>query len=199
MKQNLTLSFLLISYFFASCTAERFNYREKNHTAEDVSVHNLSTKPMMADLEISSHKSEARFTYDFADKMIDVNFVKNEAVMNLLEQEQADIIVEPVYSVTTEKRIVTVKVSGYAARYKNFIAADKMDTMQLKKIKMMASSNLPNYNYISASQASASNFKDSQILNQKKKSGVGAVLATIGLTLGIILLSAGIAAAASGR
>ena len=189
--QKKSIYLLIISSMFAitSCqVSSRLGYHEKQNSNTGVSVGSVLTKPVLADLEIALKKSSEKASFDFKEGPKDIDYVKNEAIMNLLESEQGDVLVEPSYSITIEQGYVTVKVTGYVAKYKNFTPIDKVDTSVLKKMKTFGSLYLNNTNVVSASTASSSLQKQLPINATKVKSKGGCIGAGLGGLLALAIL-----------
>lgn len=170
-KKSLYLILLCTIFAFTSCeVTSRLSYHEKQNNNSGVALSAVATKPVLADLEISSKKSTEKASFDFKEGPKDIEYVKNEAIMTLLEVEQGDVVVEPSYAVTIENGYVTVRVTGYVAKYKNFTPIDKVDTSVLKKMKTFNSLNLSSANVVSASTASSNLQKQLPINTSKVKS-----------------------------
>ena len=115
------ISLVASALLFNACDAVQiFSYKEKNNTTKDVAVGNLQTKPMHADLDIAAHKANSSYSMSFGDGTKNIALVKNEAVMKLLQNEQADVLLDPIYEIKIQNNDVVVNVSGYPAKYKNF-------------------------------------------------------------------------------
>jgi hypothetical protein len=181
-KKSINLLILIGMFAITSCqVSSRLGYHEKQNPSTGLSLGAIITKPMFADLEVSLKKSSEKASFDFKEGPKDIDYVKNEAIMALLETEQGDVIVEPSYSITIEQGYVTVKVSGYVARYKNFTPIDKIDTSVLKKMKTLGSLNLNNTNVVSASTASSGIQKQLPINATKVKSKGACIAAGAGV------------------
>ena len=134
MKKTFILFALLAScvLFFASCISVR-----KLETAKtrDVAVTGLVHLPTVATLDVSQTKVTELFTINAKKKLSDAD--KAFAVSKLLTKYNADVLVEPRYTIevtTAGKRSTfNVIVSGYPATYKNFrpLSLDDIDLLNV--------------------------------------------------------------------
>ena len=85
-------------------------------------------KPLVADLSVEPTKVNGSATGN--SKYL--QSIKNEAIMNALSTAgNADILVEPNFTISTRKKVAKVDVTGYPARYKNFRMLEDSDATWL--------------------------------------------------------------------
>ena len=75
-----------------------------------------------ADLTVKETKVTGMATGNCKEKSIEV--LKNEAIMNILLKNNADVLVEPIFIVEVIDKNQTITVTGYPATYENIKAIE---------------------------------------------------------------------------
>lgn len=97
----------------------------------DASIYSRST----ADLVVSQEKASLKYVPTKQERKQGLNRIKQNAVADMLEKNgNADVLVHPQYTVEIKKyllrsKILSVKVSGYPAFFKNVKPAEPQKTI----------------------------------------------------------------------
>lgn len=110
------LSVLLFAGMMASCSTVR-------HTADSVDVKNTVTTFTVADLKVSPKKATKTTSWSYNPfKRVSVSTIKDNTEAALVNENNADILLEPQYII--EKRGFmrggSVTVIGFPAKFENF-------------------------------------------------------------------------------
>lgn len=110
------LSVILLAGIMASCSSVR-------HTSDTVNVNNTVTSFTVADLKVTPYKVSKTTKWNYNPfKSVSVAIIKGNTEALLLDESQADVLLEPQYIV--EKRGFlrggSVTVIGYPAKFENF-------------------------------------------------------------------------------
>jgi hypothetical protein len=147
--------------------------------------------PLMADMSISTEKISGKATMGFTPGMPSpIEECKSTAVGNALVSGSADVLIEPFYIIETTDNTVTVEVTGFPAKYKNF----RKDEEKMKEL-----TNAPNtLNTVSVSsmesgdpiaKAKRDQSKNSAENNQRTRKVAGAIAAVLGLLTSLLLVA----------
>jgi hypothetical protein len=145
-KINLLFLVSVTAMLIQSCAvSETWRINEKSATRDlqgrgsDVSV---VVKPVMADLDVEKARKESTYIFDsdtlgYAKSKIAVNSgakesAKSFALFQYMKDNNCDYVLDPMYHISrsgnsnssTEK--ITVTISGYPAKYKNFYQPDTL-------------------------------------------------------------------------
>lgn len=119
-KMKKTLITLAVAAFaLTSCTTV-------TKTATELDVKTGAVAATKADLVVAPNRVSLELRPTKAERRGGKDNVKNHAVAKLLQQNgNADVLVAPEYEISTRrglfgKKITSVTVSGYPAKYKNF-------------------------------------------------------------------------------
>lgn len=118
MKKTL-IAACVAAFALTSCTTV-------TKTATELNVNTTATSATQADLVVSPNRVSLDLRPTKAERRGGLKNVKNHAVAKLLQQNgNADVLVAPEYEVSTRrglfgKKITSVSVSGYPAKYTNF-------------------------------------------------------------------------------
>jgi hypothetical protein len=143
----------------------------------------LLAKPIVVDIKVEKRKIEGSATIENAQyagrAMAEA---KNLAILDAVNRGDADLLVQPMFETQTSATTTTAKVTGYAAKYKEFRNITAADTTSFILRSKMEQSSLIAYatppTEVSVTQGG------------KKKSG-SAVLAVLGIALLVGLLASG--------
>jgi hypothetical protein len=97
--------------------------------------------PVIANLVVQPNKVQGitngigYYNKETKEMVFNYDAFKNLAVQNALEKTGADILLEPMFTIESIGRNITVKVTGYPATYSGFRNATK-DDYELLKAKM---------------------------------------------------------------
>ena len=130
--------------------------------------------PVVADLEVKKEQIRGESNSIVAGTTSETS-LRESALANALERAQADVLIEPVYTKTTQNSKITVTVKGWPANYKNF---RNMEESDIELIKMGEVKN---------TTTSMNKKNPNQNLNEKKPAKA---LGIVGLVGGIIVLIA---------
>lgn len=134
MKATRFLLVLGVTMLLTSCAMSTYEtrYRYDENTARYINTQMQPTYviPTVADLEISPNKIVESQTFDNTLKNFDIShefsptlvYWKSLTVSKAVQAHNADVIVAPIFDIKTSDNYatVTVTVSGYPAKYKNF-------------------------------------------------------------------------------
>lgn len=118
--------------FFASLTACAV-FTTRTTKIMKVANSGIIQNPVVVDLDVKETKVTG-----FAEgkAKLGMETIKQDALVNALEQNNADVLVEPVYKTQRKFRKITVNVSGYPANYKNFRPLKESDLTILENEKV---------------------------------------------------------------
>ena len=85
--------------------------------------------PTLADLDVKEQKVKV---YHVGKKGVLMTNLKALAVTDALNKSNADVLVEPRYTLVSTGSEISIKVSGYPATYRNFRAMEQKDTTIVK-------------------------------------------------------------------
>lgn len=92
--------------------------------------------PTLADLDVKEQKVKG---YHVGKKGVLMTNLKALAVTDALNKSNADVLVEPRYTLVSTGSEISIKVSGYPATYRNFRALEQKDTTIVKYSMMQYS------------------------------------------------------------
>jgi hypothetical protein len=81
--------------------------------------------PVVADLNVRAAK--VSYTITSKNKVASLNTLRENAIAGALQEQKADVLVEPSYTVERKRGTTTVTVTGWVADYKNFRNMDTTD------------------------------------------------------------------------
>lgn len=112
MKRIITV--LTIVVMLASCAT-----RSTTNTSKTLNIYGSGViqKPVIVDLDVKQTKVTASVKGKQGSK---IEVLKAEAVSVAVKNAQADVLVEPTYTIVSNRGTSTVTVSGFPATYKNF-------------------------------------------------------------------------------
>lgn len=104
----------LISITVASC-----GMKTTTNTAKTLRVYGSGViqKPVIVELDVKQTKVTATISRKLTTNM---DALKAEAVSLAVKNAGADVLVEPTYTIVSNRTTSTVTVTGFAATYKNF-------------------------------------------------------------------------------
>lgn len=177
---KILLLFPVILIYLSSCS------RQTSYTAKtmDIETRKVTHIPVVADLDIKEQKAKAVVTTNIKKGVL-TQTVKDEAVAKILQETNADILVEPNYKIETTATTITVTVTGYPATYKNFRNLTEADQKLLT--------------LTTTSQQSIKTEENNTVNSDKniKRKKIGKnILKGVGIYFGVAIIIALIAAAA---
>lgn len=179
--KQLLASFLAAVMFLSSCSTVR-----KSASSETVEIRktDIVTTPQVADLKIEERKIEGVAEVRIKDYTPNaVEACKALAVRNATTNGKCDLIAQPNYEIEQSAQFVKVKVTGFAAHYKNFRAMVPADTTSFVVYEKITNSNL---------------IENTSKTNQQstvKKGAAGKALLAV-LTISLLAILIGVAASA---
>lgn len=125
------LSVVLFAVMLASCSSVR-------HTSETVAVNNTVTTFTVADMDVSTTKVSKTTSWAFNPfKRVSMDEVKENTEAALVNENNADVLIEPQYIVKRRGflRGGSVTVIGFPAKYNNFHKMTPEEAEIVKSIK----------------------------------------------------------------
>lgn len=126
------LFFVAVSIMAVSCSTQMATYSAKTANVP----YSLKAVPTTAELDVA----ETKVVAEVKDRkgMMKKN-AEDWAVSEALNKVSADILLEPRFEYTYNKnKLISVKVSGYPAKYKNFRVMNAQDAETLNKLNAPA-------------------------------------------------------------
>jgi hypothetical protein len=133
--KNLYIAIVAIA--FALSMTSCASYRMQTYDYMYINKQGVIQKPVVAELDVKNQKSSLSKTYN----NISVQEAKENAMVDLISENKADLLVHPMYRVEATNRVIfstdkwsTVKVdlSGYPASYKNMRTYQAADSTSFK-------------------------------------------------------------------
>lgn len=155
---------IVLILFFSSCYTTRKSISVKS---QDISETMIIQHPMITDLDVSA--SKVRGTATAAN--VELALVKDLAVENALKPSQADVMVEPRFTVSETGKTITVEVEGWPAHYTNFRNVSPADSTVLNLY----------------SSRTVRVYENEADLPEKKKAGK-AILVSLGVAVSTVIL-----------
>jgi hypothetical protein len=118
---------LTLASLLASCGGAKYTTRTAK--SSDIYGPGVVQKPVIVDLEVKDKKVTGSAT---SKKGESIESLKALAISNAIKDIGADVLVEPVFEITVQKKFTAVLVSGYPAYYKNFRPITEADVKLLK-------------------------------------------------------------------
>ena len=105
----------VIVVMLASCTSTK----STTNTSKTLNIYGSGViqKPVIVDLDVKQTKVTATAKGKLGSN---IDALKAEAVSMAVKNAQADVLVEPTYTIISNRGSSTVTVSGFPATYKNF-------------------------------------------------------------------------------
>ena len=136
MTHHTLLILVMNSFLFLGCSRYQ-TLQDTTVKVSDIQPIVIST-PTLADLEVNPQRVEITLSAQEWNKYVGViaDRLKKEALSKLRRQSKADVLVEiQSYVEVGKQNKVTVTVSAYPARYRNFRSISISDLKKLQKIK----------------------------------------------------------------
>lgn len=94
----------------------------------------MMAKPIVVDIKVEKRKIEgsAVIKNSLYGKEAATRVAKSLAVIDAVKKGDADILVQPMFEVESSNSYTTARVSGYAAKYKEFRDVTTADTLAFK-------------------------------------------------------------------
>lgn len=127
MKRAITVVSLVI--FMSACSTS-----ESVHTGKStpVEVSDIVTPVKIVDFETDLTKKIEGVAEGYVSKAASLDFYKEQAIAKACAAANVDFMIEPNFTITTKGGIVTVKVSGYGAKYTEIRNAVPEDSIHFK-------------------------------------------------------------------
>ena len=115
----------LFSIAFVSCKTV------KTGTAKSIDISGVGVihKPVIADLEVSQQKTTKTITLQ---NMVTLESGKQQIIREILNENKADLLVEPKFDSVTKNGKTELTVTGWLAYYKNFRTIEEKDIKLLE-------------------------------------------------------------------
>lgn len=169
MKRHYTLVILLFAIMYlSSCSSSYMTSRTVRK--QDVSSTPIVQTPMVAEYTISQKKT----TDSLVLRNKTVEYAKEYILYTMLEKNNFDFLVNPTYVIEAKQKRISIKLTGYGAKYTNFRQWEPKDSTYVKSGLL---------HRVGDQEKTQNNF-----LFSKKKRGVGGWIAG-----GLGLVTAGVA------
>jgi DNA/RNA endonuclease YhcR with UshA esterase domain len=124
MKLNFIL-LLIFSTVLVSCKTV------KSGTSKSIEIHGVGVihKPVIVDMDVNQQKTSKTI---IVKNMESLEKIKSEIVRELLNENNADLLVEPNFIAKTKNGKTELTVTGWLAFYKNFRMIEEKDIDLLK-------------------------------------------------------------------
>lgn len=133
MKVKSLFYIATVSMMLFSCSSKMNKFTSSPHI--DIEEPEIQGYPLMADLSISKEKVKGTATMGFSSGIgAPIEECKKSAIGNALIASEADVLIEPFYIIETTESSVTVQVTGFPAKYKNF----RKDTEKMAEISAVS-------------------------------------------------------------
>jgi len=133
MKTKSLFYILTVSTLLFSCATRMNKYSSSPFI--DIEEPEIEGYPLMADLSISKEKVKGTATMGFSSGIAaPIEECKKSAIGNALISSESDVLIEPFYIIETTESSVTVQVTGFPAKYKNF----RKDTERMAEINAVS-------------------------------------------------------------
>ena len=115
MKKQILFLTIAATAFLASCSVSKTN------TAKTTDIYGAGViqKPVLVDLDVKVTKVTGTAT-GTASKVVSLESVKLDAVVDAIKKSGADVLVEPTFETLIAGGQITATVTGFPATYKNF-------------------------------------------------------------------------------
>ena len=113
-KTSAGIFIIILSLTIPSCSM-----KSTTNTAKTLNVYGSGViqKPVIVELDVKQTRVTATVTRRLTSNM---DALKAEAVSLAVKNAGADVLVEPTYTIVSNRGTSTVTVTGFAATYKNF-------------------------------------------------------------------------------
>jgi len=120
----------LISVFATSCATSKLTTKSTNAKLHEIeaSYNGMVSKPLMVDVDVENSRKEVTYNGQLNLPLKDL---KSNAKQLFLETHSCEYVVDPIYSITVVKennknKEITIKVTGFAAKYTNIYQVDSL-------------------------------------------------------------------------
>src|SRR5690606_11078271 len=112
---RIIITILAIAIAFSSCKS----LNSTTNTAKTLNIYSSGViqKPVIVEMDVKQTKVTATVTGKLGSN---IQALKAEAVSSAIKAAQADVLVEPTYTIVTKGGTSNVTVNGFPATYKNF-------------------------------------------------------------------------------
>ncbi|MFM1745037.1 MAG: hypothetical protein RLZZ630_974 [Bacteroidota bacterium] len=105
-------------------------YKSRTAKSTEINGPGIIQLPVVADLNVRPAK--ASFTVDDKRKSLNLRQLKEAAIAGALQEQKADVLVEPTFSIDSRRGMNTVTVTGWPADYARF---RNMDTTDIRLVE----------------------------------------------------------------
>ena len=127
MKPNHSLIILLFAIMYlSSCSSTYMSSRTERK--QDISTTPIVQTPMVAEYTISQKKT----TDSLVMRNKTVQYAKEYILHTMLEKNNFDFLVNPTFAIEAKQGKISIKLSGYGAKYTNFRQWEAKDSTYLK-------------------------------------------------------------------
>lgn len=124
MKQILVLGATV--FVLASCSFQK----KTANTSKTLGIYGAGViqKPVLTHLKVNPQKISSSYAGSGSEG---IDYHKSQAIAKAMIENRADVIIEPVYEITSSASNVSIIVTGYAGSYENFRQLTGADTTLL--------------------------------------------------------------------
>ncbi len=186
MKFKSLIYIASLSVILFSCAPKMNKFTSSPYI--DIEEPEIQGYPLMADLSISKEKVKGSATMGFSSGIgAPIEECKKSAIGNALIASEADVLIEPFYIIETTESSVTVQVTGFPAKYKNF----RKDTERMAEINAVSVNQTSVFGPVvgpnqPVKQAPVK--RNDPVAPAQGNSGSSAVLGVLGVVVGVPLL-----------
>ena len=110
---------LFINIFLIASLASCSSMKSTTNTAKTLPIYGSGViqKPVIVELDVKQAKVTATVNGKLGSN---IEVLKSEAVSQAVKTAGADVLVEPYYTIVSQRGVSTVTVTGFPATYKNF-------------------------------------------------------------------------------
>jgi len=128
ISKNLLFLAVIACVILSSCVSTQ---KARSVTTVDISHGGVIQKPVIVDLSVGQTKVQGTAS----GTSMQVEMLKNEAVRDALTKSgNADVMIEPNFTITTRGTTAQVEVTGFPGTYKNFRTIEDGDNTWLENI-----------------------------------------------------------------
>lgn len=124
MKQILVLGATML--VLASCSFQK----KTTNTSKTLGIYGAGViqKPVLTHLKVNPRKITSSYAGNGSQG---IDYHKSQAIAKAMIENKADVIIEPVYEITSSASNISIIVTGYAGSYENFRQLTGADTALL--------------------------------------------------------------------
>lgn len=141
-KKPLTMNLILLLTIFLSVLASCSFQKKTTNTSKTLGIYGAGViqKPVLTHLKVNPQKITSNYEGRGTEG---IAYHKSQAIAKAMLENRADVIIEPVYEITSSSSQVSILVTGYAGHYENFRQLTGADTTLLVEAGIINYNNGP--------------------------------------------------------